>query len=701
MFQKFLRTFQISNSRQQTTRYPKHITAFLFIVFCAVSFVSLTPSALAATLSMDPSTGTFVVGSTFNVPIYVNSENETINAIALEAKFPPDLLQLVSPSTGQSVITLWTQQPSYNNQTGTISIQGVIPNGITTGRGLVTTMVFRVKAPGSAYLKFIDGTKVLKHDGLGTDTLHQTNGAVYHLILPPPAGPIVASPTHPDPSQIYRTNSVFLSWTPEDTDVSQYSYVFNADAVDVPDDISEGPHANIVYRNMSDGRYFFHIRGFRRGAWGGTTDFAANIDTTPPAEFSVTILPNTKVNQHQQMIAQWDSTDAFSGIDHYELKVIALAPHYEGEQSQSAQPIFIEAESPYIISGLTAGKYDVIVRAYDKAGNYRESVARIHVLIPLFGIFNDAGISMGEYFFVSWWLIILLLLLVIILLGLIAWRVHVRHQEVHARLRTNVLPEHVAGAQEALDTKKKQYINITQFVIVGLMLCSLFTASPETLRAATVPLDTPLITTLSKNIANDEIFYVGGVSPVPGATVTIFLQNMGTGETMSETVDVDPRGQWFYQHNGFLSAGNYVLWAQEKLGGEQSPPSPQEELTVTRVAIQVGASRLSYEFIYGSIALFLLLLVCVLLLLIYSLRRMIKRKHTAWQKEVREAEEAVRTGFAVLKRDIEAELDVVRKAKLTRSLRAEEVGKEEQLKRDLAWVEENITKEVGDIEKEL
>jgi len=34
-------------------------------------------------------------------------------------------------------------------------------------------------------------------------------------------------------------------------------------------------------------------------------------------------------------------------------------------------------------------------------------------------------------------------------------------------------------------------------------------------------------------------------------------------------------------------------------------------------------------------------------------------------------------------------------------LRAEEVGKEEQLLRDLAWVESNITKEVIDIEKEL
>lgn len=64
---------------------------------------------------------------------------------------------------------------------------------------------------------------------------------------------------------------------------------------------------------------------------------------------------------------------------------------------------------------------------------------------------------------------------------------------------------------------------------------------------------------------------------------------------------------------------------------------------------------------------------------------------------MREAQEAIRRGFAVLRRDIEAELALVRKAKLTKSLSAEEKMREEQLRKDLTQVEQNIGKEVLDI----
>lgn len=71
----------------------------------------------------------------------------------------------------------------------------------------------------------------------------------------------------------------------------------------------------------------------------------------------------------------------------------------------------------------------------------------------------------------------------------------------------------------------------------------------------------------------------------------------------------------------------------------------------------------------------------------------------ALMREVKEAEEAVRRGFAVLKRDIEAELSVIHKAKLNKSLSSEEKQKEDQLLRDLAEMERYIGKEVWDIEK--
>ena len=221
--------------------------------------------SFAAVLTMDPPSGSYVVGSTVEVPIWVNSEGQPINAINIDIKFPPEKLQLISPSTGHSIVTLWTAPPSFNNQSGTVSFEGVIPNGITTSKGLITTLGFRVKSPGKAYVQFANTTKVLKHDGLGTDVLNGTNGAVYYLLLPPPAGPIVASQTHPDPSVTYPSNNIILSWVPEDSRVTEFSYILTDTPLDTPDDISEGSRTSIMYHGIPDGKHYFHIKSYQIG----------------------------------------------------------------------------------------------------------------------------------------------------------------------------------------------------------------------------------------------------------------------------------------------------------------------------------------------------------------------------------------------------------------------------------------------------
>src|SRR3989344_4199192 len=256
-----------------------YVNCFMLIILCSLFSVALPQAASAAVLTIEPPTGTFIVGSTFSVPVYVNTEGEAINAIEIEGKFPEDKLQIISPSAGQSVITLWAEQPTYNNRNGTFSLQGLISDGLVAQKGLVTTLAFRVKAPGDAYIKFLGETKVLKHDGLGTDAHKETNGALYRLILPPPAGPAVASETHPGSYTTYTQSDVFFSWTPNDPSVQNYSYMLSRDPVDTPDDIPDGKH-------------YFHIKAYRNQSWGGTTHFGVSVDATPPAEFPVQILPD-------------------------------------------------------------------------------------------------------------------------------------------------------------------------------------------------------------------------------------------------------------------------------------------------------------------------------------------------------------------------------------------------------------------------
>lgn len=677
------------------------ITAALLqrvVLFLLLGFLSPV-TGFAAVLTIDPPTGSFMVGSTIEVPIWVNSEEQPINAIAIDIKFPPEKLQLISPSIGRSIITLWTAPPSFNNQLGTVSFQGVIPNGITTSKGLITVLSFRVKAPSKAYVQFGVNTKVLKHDGIGTDVLTGRNSAVYDLILPPPAGPIVASQTHPDSSAYYSSNNVILSWVPEDASVSEYSYVFTDTPLDHPDNISEGSKTTLLHRNIPDGRHYFHIKSYRNGVWGGTTHFLLNIDTEPPAEFSLNILPKPPILRGRESVIQFQTTDTYSGIDYYELKIISL----EGEGgivSAPDQPLFVEAISPHVLSGFSeTGRYDVVVRAFDRAGNMRESSGEILVKGQALHV-TTSNIEFIGYFVVPWWVLLLILLSTAVILWTLSRKIRERHKNIHIALFEKKLPKPVAALASDLKEKQKTYVRLTQLVIIPMLLLSgIF--GMHSARAEELQLEAPIISTLSREISNKEIFYVGGTTALPGASITLYIKNIQTGETAMRSTIVDKRGEWFYQHDSFLSAGEYALWSQESFEEVVSPPSPQERLIVYADALQFGFSRVSYATLYVALALLLFLIILALIGHIVFHHREGKRKLERWQKEVREAEESVRRGFAVLKRDILAELDVVRKMKLVGKLRAEELGREEELLRDLEWVELSIAKEISDIEKEL
>src|SRR3972149_2604137 len=198
------------------------LLAFFFSIFAGIS------SAQAATLSVSPSGGTFSVGSTYSVSILLNTEGESINVIDIGLRFPSDKIQLISPSTGQSIVEVWTSPPRFNNQKGEIKLQGGIPGGINVSRGLVTTLTFRVKQVGTATLRFDDTSRVLWHDGKGTDDLRDTRSGVYTFVLPPPAGPIVASETHPDQSVWYANPNVTFPWA-GDAEVQGYRYEVSND----------------------------------------------------------------------------------------------------------------------------------------------------------------------------------------------------------------------------------------------------------------------------------------------------------------------------------------------------------------------------------------------------------------------------------------------------------------------------------------
>ncbi len=667
-------------------KYKQKVFGF-FLIFFLLFFLALTTQA--AILTLNPNSGSFSVGSTFDLSLFLNTEGESVNAIEVGLSFPADKLQLVSPSTGKSIISVWTAQPTFNNQTGRVNLQGGIPGGVNVSSGLFTTLTFRVKGVGSAILKFLDQTRVLLNDGLGTDALKQTEGAILKLTLPPPAGPIVVSETHSDQSRWYSNRTAILKWAP-DSEADGYSYVLSDEPVDLPDNTSEGLRTEIAYKNLSDGVHYFHIKALRDGVWGGTTHFALSIDSLPPASFPVKISPSTRTTS-KQPILNFETTDEHSGIDYYEYKIISLEPTIDAEIAKKS--FFIEAEGSQVLK-IEIGTYDVIVRAYDKAGNFREITQKLEVVKPIFQVITGKGIKIGDLFVISWIWIWFIGISTILILTLIAWSISRWHKGIILKKAKKELPFEVKNKLQELQKYRQKYGNLAVFILLIGSFLFITNATAQNLE-----ISPPLVSTVSRDISNEEIFYIGGKTDIANAQVIIYLQNLQTGETLSENVLADKKGEWFYRHPTFLSSGNYLLWSQTKLGDSFSPPSPQIQMAVRPTAIQFGASRLSLESLYLISTVILLILVFSLLIFIIFHTYSGKRKKKLFWKEVKEAEAAVHRGFAVLRRDIEAELSIVKKAKLNKVILLEEKAKEAQLLKDLENIEKFIGKEVWDIEK--
>ncbi len=373
----------------------------VFLTFLVLTFSFLTAfvsQAQSASLYLAPSRGTFFVGSTFSVSIYVNTKGNEINAVEVDLKFPSDILQITSPIASESFISEWLTPPSYSNTGGTISFKGGIPEGIVTSAGLVSTITFRAKSPGLARVEFLESSKVLLADGKGTPILSTNLSGVYEILIPPPEGPRIFSPTHYD-SEIWYSNSHPSFYWKKEAGVNDFSFSFSQNPEENPDTVSEGDILFKSYEGVSDGVWYFHLRAKKQGVWGKPSHFVVKIDTSPPEDFT----PQPDILGG---FIYFESQDFHSGLDYYEVSVL------DTTKSPIPTPFFIDATSPFKIPLRQTGQYQVIVRAHDRAGNQQEGEVRFRIISPFFFYVQGRGVEIKGVLF-SWQVLYFILFMVI------------------------------------------------------------------------------------------------------------------------------------------------------------------------------------------------------------------------------------------------------------------------------------------------
>lgn len=331
----------------------------------------------AASLSFSPSSETYNIGQTFTVIVYASSPNQVMNAANGMITFPADKLQVLSLSKSGSIINLWVQEPSFSNINGTINFEGIVLNpGFNGSNGKIITVTFKVKTIGTASLLFTSSA-VLANDGQGTNILTNAGNANYALenfaetpvapkaetpskTIGTPNAPEIISSTHPDSNKWYQLTTAKFSWQ-IGNDITSDSIIIDKNPRTIPQTAYTPPITSKEKDDLSEGVWYLHIQLKNSYGWGDITHFRIGIDITPPDPFTIQT-DNGNDSTNPQPILKFKAYDALSGIDHYEIKI--------GEIQNLNVPAEEVTNGSYKIPVCPPGKYSVIIRAVDQAGNY-------------------------------------------------------------------------------------------------------------------------------------------------------------------------------------------------------------------------------------------------------------------------------------------------------------------------------------------
>ncbi|MEM9336231.1 MAG: dockerin type I domain-containing protein [Patescibacteria group bacterium] len=136
----------------------------------SISFVALLLGAAAINsteqsyVRIAPSTTKIDAGEQFWIDVYAFA-HEPVNAVNISLSFPEDKVEILGVDIGQSVITIWTEDP-YVDGNKVIMSGGTFQNGFK-GEHLIATVNARARNTGLAQFSAGD-IKLLAGDGQGT-----------------------------------------------------------------------------------------------------------------------------------------------------------------------------------------------------------------------------------------------------------------------------------------------------------------------------------------------------------------------------------------------------------------------------------------------------------------------------------------------------------------------------------------------------
>lgn len=159
-----------STCRQRKSRTVRYAFPFVLGALAIVGAVTVT-SDDQTIVEVESSKANVRAGETLELDVYVTA-HKPVNAVDISVAVPTAQLEVMGIDVGESVITLWTEDPYTED--GTVFLRGGTFRKGFLGRHLIATINARAKETGLAYVTVTDSL-LLAGDGDATEITAAAN----------------------------------------------------------------------------------------------------------------------------------------------------------------------------------------------------------------------------------------------------------------------------------------------------------------------------------------------------------------------------------------------------------------------------------------------------------------------------------------------------------------------------------------------
>jgi hypothetical protein len=210
-------------------RFQAAVLAAIVVAIVGLGYIvvhSFAAGSGSAQLFLGPATGTYAVGQTINVAVYVNTGGDPVNGVQANLSYPASELQYLSVDDTGSAFSLNAQSTGGS---GLVDIARGNPTAVTSTLALVATAHFHVIASGPASITFLNSSVVVRSTD-NVNILSILTGANFTLNSAATAAPTTARSAGGVPP----TPATVTVGTPASSASVQSTKVLAAAAVGIP-----------------------------------------------------------------------------------------------------------------------------------------------------------------------------------------------------------------------------------------------------------------------------------------------------------------------------------------------------------------------------------------------------------------------------------------------------------------------------------